>query len=269
MNEYKLVFSDIDGTLLNSSYQIDRNTLMSIKELQNNGVVFVLVSARNPLGIYPIMNKYALRCPIIAFSGALILDEEGNILFNKGIPKENIDEIIDFIEREHFDLSWCIYAQDEWIVKNKSDPRIVREETIVEAQSKQGSIADIENDEINKILCICNSTFILDIERKLKQKFPEYSIVKSSDILIEIMEKGITKASGIEYFCKRCGVDLQQTIAFGDNYNDVEMLESVGLGVLMGNAPEALKLKMAATMVTDDNNHNGIYHALKKVGLVG
>lgn len=262
----KIVFSDVDGTLLNSEHRITSLTERAIKGLKEKGIPFVIISARSPSGIYPIINEYQFSCSIISYSGALILDENRNILFHSGMKKVDAKSIIAFVEENQFDMTWCIYSLDEWIVKDKSDPRIIREETIVKAVSKQGTVDSITDDEINKILCICNPTKIQEIEAKLKAAFPSYSIVKSSDILLEIMENNITKATAIKTLCSLWNVPLFDTIAFGDNYNDLEMLELVGNGFLMENAPAELKNQIKQQ--TRDNNHDGIYYALLKMDLI-
>lgn len=143
--------------------------------------------------------------------------------------------------RKKFDLSWCLYSFDEWIVKSRKDPRIIREETIVEATSLEGTIDTLSSSVVHKILCICNPDRILEIEEDLNQQFPQFSIVKSSPILLEIMQSGITKATAIREFCKIENYSLDDAVAFGDNYNDVEMLNEVHYGFLMGNAPNELK----------------------------
>ncbi len=262
----KIVFSDVDGTLLNSERQITALTEKAIKELKKRDIPFVIISARSPSGIYPILNEYDFKCPIISYSGALILDENRNILFNKGMDKSNAKEMIEFIENNHFDMAWCVYSLDEWIVKDKNDPRIIREETIVKAKAAQGSIDSITDDKVNKILCICDPKKILETEEKMKKAFPDYSIAKSSDTLLEVMESGITKATAINTLCSRWNMDIKNAIAFGDNYNDVEMLEAVGHGFLMGNAPNELKKRFKTH--TYDNNHDGIYYALLEMGLI-
>lgn len=259
----KMVFSDVDGTLLNSNHQITPLTESAIKGLKEKDIPFVIVSARSPSGIYPITREYGLTCPIIAYSGGLILDEGGKVLFHKGIKKEKTAEIVDYIEKEGFDLTWCLYSLDQWIVKDRKDPRVVREETIVKAQSEEGDVSTIVDAEVNKILCICNPERILEIEEKLKAKFPECSIVKSSPILLEIMENGITKATAIQRLCRLWHIPVEDTMAFGDNYNDQEMLQTVGKGYLMGNAPEELKAKIC--LRTADNDHDGIYQVLKDI----
>lgn len=104
------------------------------------------------------------------------------------------------------------------------------------------------------------------IEAVLQEKFPQLNIVRSSDILIEIMNKDVSKANGIEVLLHHLNMTPEQAIAFGDNYNDMDMLNFVGLGVAMNNAPK--DVKQMANDVTDDNNHDGIYRFLRKIELV-
>ena len=262
----KIVFSDVDGTLLNSEHKITPLTVQAIKTLKEKDIPFVIISARSPSGIYPILKEYNFSCPIISYSGSLILDENRNVLYHHGMKKEAAAEIITFLEKQNYDMTYSIYSLDQWIAKNTADARIIREENIVKAKAMQGTLDDVTDDEVNKILCICNPEQTLQIEEALKQAFPQYSIVKSSDILIEIMENGITKAAAVEKLCEILKISTENAVAFGDNYNDVEMLEAAGCGFLMGNAPEPLKARIQNH--TDDNNHDGIYHALKKLDMI-
>ncbi len=262
----RIVFSDVDGTLLNSRQEITPLTERAIKALKEKGIPFAITSARSPSGIYPILNEYGFNCPIISYSGALILDENRKVLYHRGMKKSEAKSLLEYMEDCRMDLSWCVYSLDEWIVKDKSDPRIIHEENEVKAQAMQGTVDSAANDEINKILCICGPGKIWEIESKLKEKFPQYSIVKSSDILLEIMESGITKETAVRTLCSLWDIPLSNAAAFGDNYNDVEMLEAVGSGILMGNAPEELKKRIP--MQTEDNEHDGIYAALVKMGWI-
>ena len=134
----KIVFSDIDGTLLNSKHEITQLTLIAIKKLKEQKIPFVITSSRSPSCIYPILDEYKFNVPIIAYSGALIMDENRDILFHKGFNKEKARKIIMFIEENCFNLAWGIYSFDQWIVKDKSDKRVIREENIVKVQAMQG-----------------------------------------------------------------------------------------------------------------------------------
>ena len=75
---YRAIFTDIDGTLLNSSLEVSGDTAKMLREETERGTLLVLVSARSPSGIRPILERYRFRCAVIAYSGGLALDENGN-----------------------------------------------------------------------------------------------------------------------------------------------------------------------------------------------
>ena len=264
----RAVFSDVDGTLLNSAHRVTPRTAEWIRKLGEMDIPFVIVSARSPSGIYPIMKRNGFRSALIAYSGALIMDEDRNVLYNRQIPRDLAAGIERFFNEKKrsdksFDMSWCIYSADDWISPNRSDPRIAREERIVEAQSREGTVEDLAPGAgVNKFLCICAPGTILEIEKEVKKNFPEVEAVKSSDILLEIMAKGISKADALERYCAHLGITPQETIAFGDNYNDVEMLQAAGISCVMGNAPEAILRRFP--LHTADNDHDGIAEALEQ-----
>lgn len=260
----KAVFSDVDGTLLNSLHRVTPKTGEWIHKILKSGIHFVIVSARSPSGIYPIMRRNDLQCALIAYSGALIMDEERNVLYSRQIDRQTALRIEAFIREQGYDLSICIYSGDDWLAPDKSDPRVMNEERIVEAESRQGTVKDLAPGEgVSKFLCICAPGTILQVEKEMKVAFPDVAVVKSSDILLEIMAKGISKAEAVERYCAHLGITPSETIAFGDNYNDVEMLEAVGRGYVMGNAPEEIRRRFP--FGTADNDHDGIADVLEQL----
>ena len=104
------------------------------------------------------------------------------------------------------------------------------------------------------------------IEAVLQEKFPQLNIVRSSDILIEIMNKDVSKANGIEVLLHHLNMTPAQAIAFGDNYNDLTMLNFVGRGVVMQNAPE--EIRKEAKYITKSNNEDGIYEYLQQINMI-
>ena len=262
----RIVFSDLDGTLITSDLRITPATLGAVRGLKENGIPFVIVSARSPRGIESVMKEYGIQCPVIAFNGALILDENREHIYTKGIPKDKAAAIIDFMERGGYDTAWCVYAFDQWLVKDVTDPRIEGEMSAVKAEARNGTVRDVAGEEVHKIMCICNPKESLRLEKDLKAAFPEETVVRSSDILIEIVHGAVSKSAAVERFCRRLGLTPEQAVAFGDNDNDVDMLECVGTGILMGNAREELKRRIP--WVTMSNNSDGIYHALAELGML-
>ena len=92
------------------------------------------------------------------------------------------------------------------------------------------------------------------------------NVVRSAPYLLEIIDKSVSKATGIEVLLKHYGYTVDEAIAFGDNYNDVEILSYIPQSVAMANAPDRVK-KLAAA-VTDSNEDGGIYTYLAKVGVI-
>lgn len=268
MSTYKVVFSDIDGTLLTSDHIISNATMEAIVSLQDNDIPFVIISSRSAPCIYPILKKHHFHCPIVACGGAWIEDQNGKVLVNEGMTRQTASDVIEFMTEKKFDLAWGIYSGKNWITNDRTDERILHEEGVVEVKSVEGTIDLLPEDAVvNKILCMCNPERILQIEEELKEAFPHLSIVKSSSYLLEIMPAGMNKAKGIRKFCELYGIATEDSVAFGDNYNDLEMLHAAGCGVLMGNAPAAIKETFPGK-ITLDNNHDGIPAALKDLGLI-
>ena len=264
MNDLKIVFSDVDGTLLNSNHEITPDTLRALRRLHEKGIPFVIISARSPSGIEPIVREYGLQCSIVSYSGSLILDEARRVVYHRGMPRAEAASILAFAAQQQFPMTWCAYSFDEWITPDRTDPRIVREERIVKATAKQGGIADVTADEVHKLLFICDPADTDNIEAAMKARFPQYAIVKSSDILLEVMPGGTTKAQAVQTLCGLWQLPTADAAAFGDNYNDVEMLELVGHGFLMGNAPAPLQAHISRH--TADHDHDGIARALERLG---
>ena len=160
-----------------------------------------------------------------------------------------------------------IQTAQEFLKKDKEDLRVLREERIVKAEAQKGTLSSLDpSRKVHKLLCMCNPLYTKEIERSLKERFPHCSIACSSDILIEIMNEGVTKADAINHLCDYYSINKQDIVAFGDNYNDKEMLESVGMGIAMGNAPD--DIKNIAKDVTSTNNQDGIFKALQKLNII-
>lgn len=265
--DYKIVFSDIDGTLLDSSHRIRPRTLAALGVLQDKGIPFVLISARGPSCIYPILDRYGISCPIISYSGALIQDENRNILYSDGLSREKAAEIVAYVEENCSHCSWSVYSVERWLVKDRQDPYIAMEENIVEVKSEEGRAEQLpENAHVGKVLCLCDTRYTREIEQKIKTAFPTLSIVMSTNYSVEIMKTGTSKSSAIKRLCELWDIPLEKSLAFGDNYNDADMLENAGMAFLMGNAPEELKVRFSN--ITATNDEEGVVQALVRLGMI-
>lgn len=259
-----LIFSDIDGTLINSKQEVTPKTKMAIRRQIIKGDVFVPVSARMPKAIMSVVGEITKVCPMVAYNGALVLDEMGYTLDSRSMPSAKAAKICTYIEHKNNGVVWNVYSGNNWYYfPGNNDELVKNEEKIVKFKAQPSSIAEISQlENVHKILLMGTPDLLDATQKDLQQLYPEFYIVKSAANLLEVVVKGVSKGQGAKVIAQALGADLKKCWAFGDNYNDEKMLQSVGHPVVMGNAPENLKRKFATTL---DNNHDGIAAVLDKI----
>lgn len=265
----KIILSDIDGTFLRDNKTIPELHAKAVKEILAQSKKFAMVSARMPEAIYPITDSIGLpRIPVISYSGALVLTEKEEILYNKKMPLEDTKNILAAIESGWTgDFAVNYYTGRKWYVK-EIEKRVQREIDITQAKAEIVDFEDLiaENILPNKILIMCEPPTCEDMERELGKQFKNLNVVRSAPHLLEIMDKSVSKAAGIEILLKYYNFSIEEAVAFGDNFNDIEMLQYIPQSVAMKNAPP--EIQKIASAVTDSNENSGIYTYLKKIGLL-
>ncbi|WEV70858.1 Cof-type HAD-IIB family hydrolase [Lactobacillus sp. ESL0785] len=261
----KLFFSDIDGTLINSDLQVTPKTRDAIRQQIVKGNVFIPVSGRLPQGIMTVAGQITKNCPLVAYNGALVLDEMGRPLNSQFMTAAQAVKICQYVEKKNNGIAWNVYSGYNWYYSpGNNEPIVKREEQIVNVEATPSSIAEVKKLQgVHKMLLIGEPKLLDEAQAELTPQYPELYIVKSAPNLLEVMIKGVSKGNGVKILAKEFNVELKDCWAFGDNYNDETMLEVVANPVLMGNAPQDLKAKFS--QVTLDNNHDGIAATLKEL----
>ena len=261
----KLIFSDIDGTLINDELKVTPKTRDAIRQQIIKGNVFIPASARLPKGITTAVGQILTVFPMIAYNGALALDETGRALITRFFDAKKAAAICRYVDEQNNGSAWNIYSGYVWYCAKEKSPLVKHEEEIVNVKAAPTTGDQIEKLQgVHKALIMGKSEELDRMQKELTEKFPDLSFVRSSRTLLEVVLKGVSKASAVKILAEEYKVPLKDCIDFGDNYNDEEMLEEVGHPVLMGNAPAELKEKIGLDHVTLDNNHDGIAEALAK-----
>ncbi|WP_242258348.1 Cof-type HAD-IIB family hydrolase [Streptococcus thoraltensis] len=259
----KIIFSDIDGTLINDQLQVTQRTRDAIVSAVENGNLFVPVSARMPEAIKPIIRDFLPKTPIISYNGAYIQDENGQEIASSPMATDTGIAICRYLEKEHPGIAWNVYSGEKWLSQDRSNKWISREEDVVGISSQEAVLDDLNSlREIHKLLLMGEPEEILAVEAVLKQGYPELSISKSYPYYLEIMAAGIQKGRAVARLADHYDATIQEAYAFGDNFNDLDMLEAVGNGYVMANGPEAVR--QAIGKVTADNNNDGIADVLEE-----
>ncbi len=265
---YKIVFCDIDGTLLDSAHRISQGTKQKIRELDQMGVPFVLVSARMPSGIFPLQRELEIKAPIVCYSGALILGEGGEQVGSIGIDRERAMLLDAFIQRGWGRVCRSAYCHNDWIAENIRDEWIVQEQRITSSIPTQGSLSGLspQGGQIHKFLCMGEAELIAELGRVLQKAFPDLTVYRSKDTYLEIMDGAVSKSGAVRTLCAAYGISAETAVSFGDNFNDVDMLLATGASFAMGSAPE--EVKKQARNITLDNNHEGVLAGLNQLSFV-
>ena len=264
MSRIKLIMSDIDGTILDKNHQLDSYLIELMPLLKQRDIPFVLASARSPLGIAPISKELGVtECPIACYNGALISLGD-KILSQYSIDKSELLLLHDFLKKEFPTVSINVYSGKDWLV-NTIDEWVEIEATITGESPKVTSLADFIRDEktlVHKLLLIDNTDTIQKLQKNLSSiDFPQTDFYLSKDNYLEVTHNQVSKKQALLELANYYQLPLTSIMTLGDNYNDIPMIETAGLGIAMGNAPR--DVKTCAKAVTDSNEQNGVNKAIK------
>jgi len=259
---YKILCSDLDGTLLSTKSDVSDYTIAEINRIKEKTRI-ILVSARMPKAMTYIQERLGITNEvIICYNGALMLDQ-GTELFSTIIDIDHIKELNLLAKQYHIKLG--LYYKDEWYVESHTD-RVEKEihhtRTVPTYQPTHKTLDDWETRRIgaHKLMLMGTKSNIDELLPKLEVLFKtSMNLYRSNDTLIEATPQSISKLSAIEHLLKDTG-SLKDVIAFGDNYNDKQMLEQVHFGVAVANARE--EVKEIADFVTLTNTDDGVAHFL-------
>ena len=170
----------------------------------------------------------------------------------------------DFLKKEFPTVSINVYSGKDWLV-NTIDEWVEIEATITGESPKVTSLADFIRDEktlVHKLLLIDNTDTIQKLQKNLSSiDFPQTNFYLSKDNYLEVTHNQVSKKQALLELAKYYQLSLSEIMTIGDNYNDIPMIETAGLGVAMGNAPT--DVKTCANTVTDSNDQNGVSKAIK------
>ena len=264
---FNLICSDIDGTLLNKDRELSSVTIKEINRLSH--IPFVLISSRMPKAMRHLQKQIGnTNTPIIAYNGGLILDND-NIIESTVIHNTVLASIIEACIGTSIHLS--LYHHDEWYVPSLdywANREIQNTKVIPVVKPHQAVLKTwiAEGKGAHKIMCMGIENEIDTLYKSLEKSLSNDIILyRSKPTYIEISHRSISKKTAIETLInhKYPKTTMANVIAFGDNYNDLDMLKAVGLGIAVANANN-LVLK-TAKQITDTNKNDGVAKALSEL----
>lgn len=270
----KMLAFDLDGTLLRSDKSIDYRTKEAIKRAMEKGIHIAIASGRDkngckfvyePLGLDKGNNFLALVNGQIIYDFAKkeydldhVLTPEDGLKIQVVCKKYGVEGIF-----------CCGYDFYSYISKTGRMMKNIRSwfkgepaDYGLKSGQELRNFIDLDfkpyvfEQDINKVCLVKTPKFFEKNLDKLKEDLKDYDLLLVGPNWLEIMPKGVSKASALNQIAQSLGFTMNEVMAFGDAENDIEMLKKAGIGVAMGNAMDTAK--QSADLVTDTNENNGI-----------
>lgn len=264
---YRLIISDLDGTLLRDDHTLSDYTKAVIHRVSEQGIDFMLATGRIFGGATQYAKDLNLNTPILACNGALIKEAQGELLYGKPLQEDALAEIFEVLTERK--LYFHCYGEESFYTEKFSDHLVgfysFNKELPEEEQFPMIEIKPTQllgKDTIYKVLARCGEKEARQELFDRLSKIPETSVTSSWYDTFDICAEQVSKATAIDRYAKAKGIDPSEIICFGDNYNDMDMIQFAGLGIAVENGVK--ELKEIADYVTGNNNEDGVAKAIEK-----
>lgn len=255
----KAAFFDIDGTLIpHGKDKFPDSTLKALHLLKEKGIKIFIATGRPITTI----NHALSQC---AFDGYLALNGQyccvnGQVVRNVFINQKDIEKALPYFQKNNIS---CVFAEKDYVYVNLYSQQY-REFHIgkEEMMNKVDNVFRIKNHETYQLMIFINE----EQEIELFQHLDHCKSARWHPMFADIIPQNGGKDKGIDAICQYLNISLDQTIAFGDGGNDIDMLKHAGIGVAMNNGND--KVKEAANYITTDVENDGIYNALKHFHII-
>jgi Cof subfamily protein (haloacid dehalogenase superfamily) len=280
----KLIAIDLDGTLLSQHTHITQENVQAIRKAQSQGHIVMICSGRAPEDIQEILKEYELSCPLAGSNGTVV-QAEGKTLGMVSMNRENIVQIAKKLDDERTPYriytNQGIFVPEDWSerVNTNLQGDTIKVEGLSDELFKRITEQPQQSDLLNYFKDYhelfgredlkVQKFFILTLNQQKKSELATYlsnisgvAATSSGPMNIEVMDKDGNKGNALKIMAEYYGISMADTVAMGDNFNDIPMLKVAGFSIAMGNADPAVKQLCKA--VTLSNTENGVSYAMEQ-----
>lgn len=273
MSPYRLVALDVDGTLLTSDKRITRRSQRVLETLHRRGIRLCLTTGRNLRMARRMATSLGIEVGLVAHNGAVVY-EEGLVVSAATLPQETASETVRRLQQEGcLPMLYVLSEGDCRLFYEPSGVSRVVERYLHANGEVSTPVASIEE----AISGVVEPLHVVAIEPESRVRFALATFSSAGEVrwltsggygdgehwFLEAISAKASKWEGLKLLAERHGVALEEVVALGDNLNDLDLLEGVGLGIAMGNAPEVVKA--SARWVTASNDEEGVALALERL----
>ena len=263
----RLIAIDLDGTLLSPDKTISPANRQALLNAEAAGLHVVICTGRPLSGVCPICEEIGFKSnhsySVINNGCTTVKSSDWSVITYDALSEEDLVYLDQLNQEIHPQLS--LFDLNRYIILNRDPSEIAKmDASIVSAVPVSLGLREVlEAQPIFQGMFIDQKeqidAFQETYEEALSQRF---HTIRSQPILFEILPKCVNKATGLKALAEHLGIPREQIMAIGDENNDIEMIEYAGLGVAMGNAPDAIKA--LADVTTTSNEEDGVATAIKR-----
>lgn len=254
----KLLLLDIDGTLLDSHKKLPASAKAALEQARKNGHDLAIATGRGPFMITKLLEELKIDT-YITFNGQYI-SHKGQAIHKEAIDSTILNDIFEYAEQRDHPI---VFMNEKKMVSSIDfHPHIHESIKTLKMSHPELDKEFYLNNEVYQALVFCEE----EEEQQYHDKFKGVDFVRWHRVSCDITPKGGTKARGIEHLIRATGHSIEETIAFGDGLNDLQMMDIAGYSVAMENGHEETKKR--ASYITDHVDNDGLAKAFKHLKLI-
>lgn len=273
----KVIFLDIDGTLIYNHGTMSEKVKYALSKVRENGHYVFLCTGRNRTGVEDLMKTGYFDGTVCSAGGYIELD--GKKIYEAGMLDEDVKYARRVFEENHilYNMEANFHAYQSYEMTKLltilfEHPHNSEVDRMIEEMRKRLGVKSLEEynseEKIQTIVYFTESKeALMKAKEALSSRFHFLVYQKMGDVYNgELMREGVDKGSGIKKVMECLNIPLEHSIGFGDSMNDLEMIETCAYSVVMANGDD--KLKAIAKSICESVENDGIYHELKRLGLI-
>lgn len=273
--KYRLICSDVDGTLVNENEQVTEENLRAISHLQQKGIYFAISTGRMMKCVQLLAQYYGIPSYKVCSNGAIVADESGKVLQAIPIPRDVAQKLYEIGEELHCIMGYNTMSEIVYNHINRMEDSMYRRsdylydgynrqtgEHYVRILLQKGYQVPDQYGDSYKIALWADSQEQYDQLAEKIKSIQGICVTSAMKWHFEITSENVSKWSGIQFLMHHLQLDREEVVCIGDSMNDEAMVVGAGMGIGMGNGnPELLK---KADYITRSNRESGVAYAIEK-----
>jgi Cof subfamily protein (haloacid dehalogenase superfamily) len=263
---YQVIATDLDGTLLDGDHQLDPFTVATVRRLEADGLQFIIATGRHYRDAAGIRDLLGIRPYLVTSNGARVHAPDDIMIYGDDLPPATVHRLVQpEIAGAHGRVIVNLFADHDWLI-DRDAPELLRLHKDSGFSYEVTDLRRHHGEGIAKALYIGEPADLAPVAANLQREFGDALYVTYSlPDCLEVMTSNVSKGRALKFVLDRLGLETGRCIAFGDNMNDIDLLETAGHPFMMKNANPDLITRLPNVPRIGNNFEAGVARHLRKL----